>query len=122
VKELVAVPPTSLSSDGGENDRKEAREEDGGQVKGQERAREDKELESTAQLREAVLTPLASLSLFSKTVRRVVTDELGLLHCLLVILNRGRSSLSLSPSSSSVILPSSSLVTPTKSSANQSLQ
>ena len=98
MKELVVVPPTSLSSGGGKNGRKEAREDlDGGQENGQEEARGDEEPESTAQLREAVLMALASLSLFSETVRRVVTDELGLLPCLLVILNRGRR-----PSSSSV--------------------
>jgi len=111
VKELVVVPPTSLSSGGGKNGRKEAKEEDGGQEKGQEAASEDEEPESTAQLREAVLTALASLSLLSETIRRVVTDELGLLPCLLVILNSGRrpsSPSSISPSSSS----SSSSVTP----------
>ena len=98
MKELVVVPPTSLSSGSGKNGRKEAREDlDGGQEKGQEETREDEEPESTAQLREAVLMALASLSLFSETVRRVVTDELGLLPCLLVILSRGRR-----PSSSSV--------------------
>ena len=101
MKELVVVPPTSLSSGSGKGGRKEAREDlDGGQEKGQEEGREDEEPESTAQLREGVLMALASLSLFSETVRRVVTDELGLLPCLLVILNRGRR-------------PSSSSVTPT---------
>lgn len=106
VKELVVVPPTSLSSGSGKGGRKEAREDlDGGQEKGQEEGREDEEPESTAQFREAVLMALASLSLFSETVRRVVTDELGLLPCLLVILNRGRR-------------PSSSSVTPTNNNAS----
>jgi hypothetical protein len=107
LKELVTVPPTALSSGGG---RKEARDEDVGQEKDQE---EDEEPESTAQLREAVLMALASLSLFSEAVRRIVTDELGLLPCLLVILNRGRRPPSpLSSPSSSVTPPSSSSVTP----------
>lgn len=77
-KELVVVPPSGNGKNG-----KEARDD-----LPEEETSEDEEPESTSQLREAVLMALASLSLFSETVRRVVTDELGLLPCLLVILRR----------------------------------